>query len=291
MLNWLKTLPARTLALLRAGLEKMKRGSLSLLRAGLEKMKRGSLSLFRPGLERIKRDGPPLFHAGLERVKRVDLSPARSWLGRGKRDGLQVGVVLTVVYILLILVLWGSEAWALAPNELGDFLAGVFTPLALGWLVYGYFLQTRELGLQRQELALTRDKLSEQVELLRKQREDEDERSLPRLKLEGDSVSGGKQAWKIRNNGAIARELKVFLDGTEETLPLPNPTLGADEEVRVFSIPYGPPAQSFRCEARFISSHQERLQQIWEITRTGGTDPTFESVKELTKGPTPLEEV
>ena len=247
MLNWLKTLPARTLA---------------------------------------------LFHAGLERVKRVDFSLARSWLGRGKRDGLRVGVVLTLFYLLVILLLRGGDACALAwegnLNELGDFLAGVFTPLAFLWLVLGYFMQHTELRLQRQELEETRNKLGEQVELLRKQREDEHQRSLPRLKLEGDSVSHGKQAWKIQNNGALARELKVLLDNSEQSLP--NTILAADEKMIVFSIPYGEPACSFRCEARFTSVRQERLHQIWEITRTGGRDPTFEPVKEITKGPTSLEE-
>ena len=126
--------------------------------------------------------------------------------------------------------------------------------------------------------------------MLRKQREDEYKRSLPRLKLEGDDGSSGKQAWKIQNNGAFARELKVFLDNSEQSLP--NTILGADEEVRhIFWIPYGPPAQSFLCEARFTSVRQERFHQIWEIKRTGRTDTTFdEPVKEITDGPTSLEE-
>ena len=37
-------------------------------------------------------------------------------------------------------------------NELGDFLAGVFSPLAFLWLVVGYFLQASELNLTRKEL-------------------------------------------------------------------------------------------------------------------------------------------
>ena len=130
--------------------------------------------------------------------------------------------------------------------------------------------------------------LREQVELSKQQAEADYKRSLPRLKLEGDSVSHGKQAWKIQNNGALARELKVLLDNSEQSLP--NTILAADEKMIVFSVPYGEPACSFRCEARFTSVRQERLHQIWEITRTGGRDPTFEPVKEITKGPTSLEE-
>ena len=54
-------------------------------------------------------------------------------------------------------------------NELGDFLAGVLTPVALIWLIYGYILQSKELSLQRQELEETRKTLGEQVEVMREQ--------------------------------------------------------------------------------------------------------------------------
>jgi hypothetical protein len=37
-------------------------------------------------------------------------------------------------------------------NELGDYLAGVFSPLAFLWLIYGYFKQNSELRLNRKSL-------------------------------------------------------------------------------------------------------------------------------------------
>lgn len=40
----------------------------------------------------------------------------------------------------------------LSPNEWGDVLAGVFSPLAFGWFVFTALMQTRELQLQREEL-------------------------------------------------------------------------------------------------------------------------------------------
>ena len=45
----------------------------------------------------------------------------------------------------------------LSLNELGDFFAGFAGTLALIWLVYGYFLQSRELRLQREELKRQRE--------------------------------------------------------------------------------------------------------------------------------------
>ena len=80
---------------------------------------------------------------------------------------------LSVLYIGGILAFRGGDAWELLRagnlNELGDFLAGLFTPLAFGWLVYGYLLQSSELRLQREELTLTREQLGKQTRQLDQQ--------------------------------------------------------------------------------------------------------------------------
>ena len=74
-----------------------------------------------------------------------------------KHSGIFVIGALSLLYNAVILFFRGNDAWDLLRagnlNELGDFLAGVFTPLAFGWLVYGYLLQSKELRLQREELA------------------------------------------------------------------------------------------------------------------------------------------
>jgi hypothetical protein len=46
-------------------------------------------------------------------------------------------------------------------NEAGDFLAGVFAPIAFLWLVVAVLIQSQELSLQRQELAATRAEVTE----------------------------------------------------------------------------------------------------------------------------------
>ncbi len=75
-----------------------------------------------------------------------------------KHTGTLVMGGLSILYIVAILFFRGNDAWELLQagnlNELGDFLAGFFTPLAFGWLVYGYLLQSKELRLQREELVL-----------------------------------------------------------------------------------------------------------------------------------------
>ena len=210
-----------------------------------------------------------------------------------KRIGLWLSVGVTAAYILVILVFFGSDAWTLRPNELGDFLAGLFTPLAFLWLVIGYFMQRTELGLQREELkhqreelALTRDKLGEQVELLKQQVEADHQRTLPRLKLEKGNISSGEQKWRIRNSGAIAKELIVLKDDVEQSS---FPQLDSDKNIDVFSIPTHGGACSFYCEARFTSGDHESFRQLWEIKRTGEEKPSFKPVKEVTDGPEPLE--
>jgi hypothetical protein len=44
----------------------------------------------------------------------------------------------------------------LAPNEIGDLLAGIFAPIAFLWLATATLIQSQELRAQRRELELTR---------------------------------------------------------------------------------------------------------------------------------------
>lgn len=76
-----------------------------------------------------------------------------------KKDWL-FGVFLTVSAIWAIIVFYllfddqcfynGSSAMEL--NEVGDFLAGSFSPLAFFWLAYGYWMQNKELKIQINKL-------------------------------------------------------------------------------------------------------------------------------------------
>ena len=47
----------------------------------------------------------------------------------------------------------------LSANELGDFLAGFFAPLAFLWVAYAVIIQSQELAAQRAELEMTRKEL------------------------------------------------------------------------------------------------------------------------------------
>ena len=51
----------------------------------------------------------------------------------------------------------------MSPNEWGDFFAGVSAPIALLWLVIGYFQHGEELKLNTEALRLQQKELKQQV--------------------------------------------------------------------------------------------------------------------------------
>lgn len=77
------------------------------------------------------------------------------------------GVVGTVAYLLIIVMTVAfkfSSFVALELNELGDFLAGAFGPVAFLWLVLGFLQQGRELKLSSEALQLQAKELKNSVE-------------------------------------------------------------------------------------------------------------------------------
>ncbi|WP_343081229.1 hypothetical protein [Ostreiculturibacter nitratireducens] len=77
------------------------------------------------------------------------------------------GVVVTLIYLLmvfgLVCVFWEKFA-TLPPNAWGDFLAGSVGPLALAWVVLGFFLQGQELRNSVEALKLQTQELRASVE-------------------------------------------------------------------------------------------------------------------------------
>lgn len=87
-----------------------------------------------------------------------------------KSERLWPAIGVTILVLSVIFVPRSSDIWKLLRggdlNELGDFLAGVFTPVAFGWLIYGYILQYKAFRLQREGLEQTRETLGGQVAVL-----------------------------------------------------------------------------------------------------------------------------
>lgn len=78
-----------------------------------------------------------------------------------------IGVAITLLYLIAAVLLgWGQwdKFSGMKPNEVGDFLAGVVGPLALLWLILGYFQQGEELRLSTDALRQQAVELKQSVE-------------------------------------------------------------------------------------------------------------------------------
>ena len=98
------------------------------------------------------------------------------------------GAFITVIWFLIIvfIFLFTGLEHPDSLNELGDFLAGIFAPIAFFWLILGYKQQGKQLeqntkALEQQERALQlqidemREGVKQQVELVQLQRQQLDE--------------------------------------------------------------------------------------------------------------------
>lgn len=147
-----------------------------------------------------------------------------------------IGVVVTAAYLVAIttiMIFRSEEFLSLRLNEVGDFLAGLLSPLAIFWIVLGFFQQGRELRnsvealkLQSEELKNSVEQQSklaqvseEQLRLIRREAleraEQQLETSRPKftLRFSGGVSSGGKvkSNYVIKNVGAIAYNVRVRL--------------------------------------------------------------------------------
>lgn len=201
---------------------------------------------------------------------------------RVKHTGILVMSGISILYIAVILLSRGNDVWNLLQagdlNELGDFLAGSFTPLAFGWLVYGYLLQSQELRLQREELALTRNQLGKQTELLQEQVAVDHRESIPRLTIRIVNPSNWWD-WIMENKGGDAKDLQfVQLSNLDEKQIIQKKNAMPRNDSFRFTLGE---ADSDCYEALFSSEHSERFRQRWRI-REGDCE-------EITHGPESLE--
>lgn len=199
-----------------------------------------------------------------------------------KSTGIWVTSVLSILYIAIILYFRGYDAWNLLQtgnlNELSDFLAGFFTPLAFGWLAYGYLLQSKELRLQREELSLTREQLGKQTELLQEQVEIYHQGFMPCLTVR-IANRHNQWDWILENKGGNAKDVQLaHLANLGKKQVIEERTTMPRNDSFLFTLPGAGLGDCY--EALFSSEHSERFRQCWEIR--GG------NCKEITHGPEPL---
>ena len=203
-----------------------------------------------------------------------------------------IGISLTVAWMGTFVTLAAYRFGALSEmtlNEFGDFLAGASAPVALLWLVVGYFQQGRELrlntrALEAQERELRRQ-VSATVELAensaREARATEDladatkasrERAEARESEEAQPVFEGAGSFKsetvidikVKNRGGDARDLEI-VDGDAQRLSWNRPHFGSGDRgnLRVRPGPRGwefPKRFRFRYRDRFGEQRYREME-------------------------------
>ena len=99
------------------------------------------------------------------------MNKLRAWMARHRKFWSSQSVEwwatqVTVYWVLVIFLIISSrykELMNLGLNELGDFFAGMFGPVAFGWLVLGYIQQGRELKLSSKALRMQTKELNDSV--------------------------------------------------------------------------------------------------------------------------------
>lgn len=159
----------------------------------------------------------------------------------GEKRRLSIWLIIAIFFTLayaafIILAVDGSRTCleegliagifgCLTMNELGDFLAGAFAPLAFVWLVAAVLIQSEELAAQREELSETRKEfvasravMKEQAEESRRQSEyigeqtkilklEQEERNVKKLKKEfDDRISNLATTMKFAPNSLSMRQ-------------------------------------------------------------------------------------
>ncbi len=143
----------------------------------------------------------------------------------------------------------------LSPNEVGDWLAGGFAPLAFIGLMAAVLLQSFELGAQRQELSDTREVFKDQTKLLRLQIH-EAERSGNLFEQQTEILKDEQLSRKKSENHDVILKLSE--------------KLGAIPGIRITW-------KSDRDE-----NDQLRSSQFWQEAKVSGKTDTL-SIKKLTK--------
>ncbi|WP_259641795.1 hypothetical protein, partial [Pseudomonas syringae group genomosp. 3] len=142
-----------------------------------------------------------------------------------------VGAVTTLAYLLCIWWLVGDRIHCLKVmelNEVGDFLAGAFGPLAILWLVLGFFQQGVELRQGTEALLLQANELRESVtqqahpvaaQNRSLQNHEQSLEPLLSMAYAGEASGEGEmlERFKLTNNGQYCEAITLYArDGEKE---------------------------------------------------------------------------
>lgn len=209
------------------------------------------------------------------------------------------GVLLTFAYIGVFGWLFGtqiSQINSLKPNELGDFLAGVFGPVALFWVVLGFFQQGLELRHSVETLKLQAEELKNSVE----QQRELVKASRDQIELDRETIlhqreqylreinpvfvvsqaGGHGVAWgrmfrfSILNKGEIASDVNISIISTElspNDFHFPSIARGSSENIETVLSSAGLKAGACRMYVRCSKKNGDPFEEVYSIHSIGGS--------------------
>jgi hypothetical protein len=176
------------------------------------------------------------------------------------KKSLTFGVLITFAWLLGIYLFSRSNGYTLPTslNELGDFLAGIFAPIAFFWLILGYIQQGNQLdqntrALEQQERALQlqihemKESVQQQTELARlqaKQLKMTNNASNPYLELSSQKIISHEVRDLLTSKEGVLGSLEfnvcskinesrfVLLMTTDSAIYQRIPKIGIDEVVK-----------------------------------------------------------
>jgi hypothetical protein len=183
-----------------------------------------------------------------------------------------VGISGTAIYLLAVALLCLDrlpELQSMPLNNLGDFLAGAFGPVAILWLVLGFFQQgvelrqnTEALRLQAEELHKSAEQQRQLVEVSRSQVEAE----LEVIRYERD------RATKAARPQLIAQGVGAGFTGLEARYETSIKNMG--NHATEVSFTFDPPMKSQSRERSPTWSHGETLGLSWTYTTGVARSPS-----------------
>lgn len=202
-----------------------------------------------------------------------------------------VGVIVTAIWIASLAAYFVANFTAfttLTPNEVGDFLAGALGPVAVLWLILGFWQQGDELRasvealrLQSDELRnsveqqkalveVTRSQAAAEIEALHEERRRRLEMTMPRFHLHsgGGSISGGHYAsgLTLYNLGADCTNVTIF-DSETKTVIKSLATFKNGEE-KLFQLQHKDKDHlDFQLEINFSTSEGLAGKKVFRLVR------------------------
>jgi len=184
-----------------------------------------------------------------------------------------IGTLITLSYSVALFFLIKGRAdniYTMPLNELGDFLAGAFGPLAIFWLILGFFQQgielrqnTSALELQAKELKnsveqqkelvnVSKNQFNASLDSLNYERELQRKKQLPIFIVAPSvfSVSGGKRtfSFSIVNKGQPVKDVEITI----------NPKM----ELSLSAQPFWAQNTSLGCSIEFINEIEEQPSEL-----------------------------